>query len=221
MVPLAPTPNLMLGLPDRLAYSPVRQALGGDSAAEVGGYCGPNLTRCLTRHSPERSILHMPSQVQAMRKRTTSRVERARLQLMADHYKVELGRAIKRRREELGLTQKDLAELTHYKEAQTVSRWERGENSPGDLEVVARALQWSLADLVAGIDPPNRRTARRFGIAVEPPTDLPGGLEDLVSGLAEQVRLLRAETAARDAEVLKRIDEALRSTQRSQGQPPQ
>src|SRR5258708_4661954 len=92
--------------------------------------------------------------------RTTNRVERARLRLMADHYKVELGQVIKRR-------QKDLAERTHYKEAQTVSRWERGENSPGDLEVVAMALEWSLAELVAGIEPPNRRTARQFGIPDE------------------------------------------------------
>lgn len=106
----------------------------------------------------------MPSQALAIKKRTTSRAQRANVLLMAVRYKAELGQAIARRRKELGLTQKDLAELTHYKEAQTVSRWERGENLPGDLEVVATALQWTLPELMAGIVPPDRRTARKLGI---------------------------------------------------------
>lgn len=106
----------------------------------------------------------VPSQALAIKKRTTSRAQRANVLLMAVRYKAELGQAIARRRKELGLTQKDLAELTHYKEAQTVSRWERGENLPGDLEVVATALQWTLPELMAGIVPPDRRTARKLGI---------------------------------------------------------
>jgi transcriptional regulator with XRE-family HTH domain len=88
---------------------------------------------------------------------------------MAEHYKVELGRRIKTRREELGMTQKDLADATHYKEAQSVSRWERGENVPADLDTVAAALDWTLADLVTGVDPPNRRVARQFGLAAATP----------------------------------------------------
>lgn len=96
--------------------------------------------------------------------RTTSRVERVRLLLMAERYKVELGRAIAARRKHLGMTQKDLADATHYKEAQTVSRWERGENLPADLEVVAKALDWSISDLVAGIEAPDGRAARYLGL---------------------------------------------------------
>jgi transcriptional regulator with XRE-family HTH domain len=78
---------------------------------------------------------------------------------MAERYKVELGRAIAKRRRDLGLTQKELADATHYKEGQTVSRWERGENLPGDLDVIARALGWTLEELTAGIEAPNRRVA--------------------------------------------------------------
>jgi transcriptional regulator with XRE-family HTH domain len=46
-------------------------------------------------------------------------------------------------------------------------------------------------------------------------------IESLVSGLDEQMRLLRAEQAADVAEVLKRIDEALPPRGRSQDQPPE
>jgi transcriptional regulator with XRE-family HTH domain len=98
--------------------------------------------------------------------RTTSRVERVRLLLMVERYKVELGQAIKRRREELGMTQGDLAKLTHYKDGQTVSRWERGENVPSDLDAVAGALEWTLADMVADIEPPNQIVARKLGIVM-------------------------------------------------------
>ena len=118
---------------------------------------------------------------------------------MASHYKVELGQAIRGRREELGLTQKDLAELTHYTEAQTVSRWERGENLPSDLETVASALQWTLADLVAGIQPADRRTARRFGQAPEPSRSQ---LDRIEQQLSEIHDLLLGDGAASVEEVL-------------------
>jgi transcriptional regulator with XRE-family HTH domain len=44
-------------------------------------------------------------------------------------------------------------------------------------------------------------------------------LNELVAGLDEQLRLLRGETAARDAEVLKRLDEGLPPNRATQ--PPQ
>lgn len=119
----------------------------------------------------------MPSQAIATHVRTTNRVERARLLLMSTRYKAELGAAIKKRRLELGLTQKALAELTHHQESQTVSRWERGENLPSDLEVVATALRWTLPEMMAGIVPPDRRAARRLGIA-DPPEGTPDPFGD-------------------------------------------
>ena len=125
---------------------------------------------------------------------------------MAEHYRVELGQAIKRRREELGLTQKQLAERTHHQEAQTVSRWERGENTPADIEIVAAALEWTIPELVAGIQPPDARSARRLGhVPQHQPTQLdrieakldqlyqlftgdqPDAPEEVLAGLADRV----------------------------------
>lgn len=87
---------------------------------------------------------------------------------MAEAYKLQIGQNIARRRKELGLTQKDLADATHYKEAQTVSRWERGQNLPSDLDPIAKALKWTLAEMAAGVEPPNLRVARQLGIATAP-----------------------------------------------------
>lgn len=133
-------------------------------------------------------MLAVPSQAQPMKMRTTSRVERARLLLMAENYKVQLGLAIAARRNELGMTQKDLADATHYKEAQSVSRWERGETVPGDLDVVAAALQWTVAELVAGIEPPNRKVARQLGMVAGEE-----GTPDLIRTFEPPDRLARIE----------------------------
>jgi transcriptional regulator with XRE-family HTH domain len=98
--------------------------------------------------------------------RTTSRIDRVRLLLMVERYKVELGQAIQRRRVELGMTQGELAKLTHYKDGKTVSRWETGANMPSNLDAVAAALEWTLPEMVAGIVPPNRSVARKLGIVM-------------------------------------------------------
>jgi transcriptional regulator with XRE-family HTH domain len=81
---------------------------------------------------------------------------------MAAVYKEELGRQIKRRREELGLTQRELADLAHVKEATTVSRWERGERGPTDLEAVASALQTSASQMLSELSPLNQRERREL-----------------------------------------------------------
>lgn len=140
--------------------------------------------------------------------RTTSRSARANLVLMSVRYRAELGQAIQRRRKELGLTQKDLADRTHYREAQAVSRWERGENLPRDLEIVAIALDWTLAELVAGIEPPDRRVARRLGIA-PPSEDAPrraghfderlDAIQRTLDQILELLQLLTGETPADEA----------------------
>lgn len=150
-----------------------------------------------------------------MRMRTTSNVERARLRLVAEHYKLEVGQAIRKRRLELGLTQKELADLTHYKEPQSVSRWERGENLPGDLTIIATALKLTLAELVANIEPPDRRTARKFGRATKPEPSQLDRIEEMVSAIDERLRVMQARAATRDAEVLARIDEALQASLQS------
>ena len=69
----------------------------------------------------------MPSQASATKMRTTSRVEHVRLLLMAERHAL------------------------HYKDGQTVSRWETGAHMPANLDAVAAALKWTLAEMVAGI----------------------------------------------------------------------
>jgi transcriptional regulator with XRE-family HTH domain len=86
--------------------------------------------------------------------------------IVAVRYKTQLGEAIKRRREELGMTQKDLADAANIAEPQTVSRWERGQNLPSDMERVAEALQTTIEDLMRGIKPPDRRTARKLSLSI-------------------------------------------------------
>jgi transcriptional regulator with XRE-family HTH domain len=82
---------------------------------------------------------------------------------MVLRYKEQLGAAMRARRDELGMTQKQVASAAHVEDAQTVSRWERGQNLPSDLEAVAGALKWTVAELMAGIQAPPR-VARKLDI---------------------------------------------------------
>lgn len=76
-------------------------------------------------------------------------------------YKQQLGDVIRQMREDLGLTQKQLAERAHVQESQTVSRWERGERAPQDLEAVAVALGTTAAEMLKRLEPTG---ATRAGI---------------------------------------------------------
>lgn len=107
-------------------------------------------------------MLFLLSQDPFTAKPTTNRVQSARFALVAALYKEQIGAAIKRRRKELDLTQKQLADLAHVEEGQTVSRWERGVNSPTDLEAVAGALQTTVHELLAGLDPIPQAQRRRM-----------------------------------------------------------
>ncbi len=102
----------------------------------------------------------MLSQARTSCEATTTRGQRARFELVAVLYKEQLGRAIKRRREALGLTQRQLADLVNVEEAQTVSRWERGLNSPTDLEAVAAGLQTTASVILKELDPAGPRHGR-------------------------------------------------------------
>jgi transcriptional regulator with XRE-family HTH domain len=64
------------------------------------------------------------------------------MQLKTDNYinTVELGRAIKRRREELGLSLRDVADKTNVS-ASTLSRIENGTGKP-DADNIARLTNW-------------------------------------------------------------------------------
>lgn len=97
-----------------------------------------------------------------MDKPTTNRADRARFALVAALYKQQLGEVIRERRESLGLTQKDLAQRANVEEAQTVSRWERGLNSPTDLDAVARALDTTAEELLRQLKPIGQKERRRL-----------------------------------------------------------
>lgn len=127
---------------------------------------------------------------------------------MAD---LERGERIKELREELHLTQPTVAErvgvtLRAYQE------WEAG-----------GGIAWENA----------KRLARVLGVTPDyimsgdpvPRVTLDGSqldrIESAVSDLDEQIRLFRVEAAARDMEVLKRLDEALAPRRRPRPQPPE
>lgn len=121
-------------------------------------------------------------------KPTTNSAERARFALVAALYKQQLGELIRERREVLGLTQKELADRANVEEPQTVSRWERGLNSPTDLEAVARALDTTAADLLSHLRPVTHKERRRLV-----PGDVPTQLDRIEAKLDELLSRLPAD----------------------------
>lgn len=133
---------------------------------------------------------------------------------MAVRYKEQLGAAIRERREGLGITQKELAEAACVKEPQTVSRWERGETAPSDLEAVAAALQCSIAELMAGIEPPSRRAARKLNLVV---ADSPETQLDQIQAAVEEIkRLLTADGSA----WIQSVEDLVAQVRSASGSPP-
>jgi transcriptional regulator with XRE-family HTH domain len=132
------------------------------------------------------------------------------LRLVTAHEDAEakrIGKLIAQLRLKQGWSQQDLAaELEMH--VSTVSRWEVGkhEGYAKNVRKLAKALKVKPSVL--------RPTEPEF----ETQLDRVAGQ---LSELDEQVRLMRAEIAARDAEVLKRLDEGLPPTRRTRRQPPQ
>jgi transcriptional regulator with XRE-family HTH domain len=104
-------------------------------------------------------------------------------------YKHQLGALIRRTREELGMTQKQLADAAHVAESQTVSRWERGERAPQDLEAVAAALQTTAAAMLRQLEPIGQRDRRSMN--AEPGSQL-DRIERSLIQLAERLGRLEA-----------------------------
>lgn len=151
---------------------------------------------------------------------TTNRAQRATFALMALRYKQQLGAAIRARRLELGMSQKDLAAATHVKEPQTISRWERGETVPSDLDAVARALKTTISELHAGIRPP-KRVAHKLDIAPVPEAAQLQRIEDMLSQLVEEQAAFRVEVAQGVLAMTKRLDaERPRATRPRRQQQP-
>ena len=122
---------------------------------------------------------------------------------MVLRYREQLGAAMRRRRIELNLKQKDVAAAAHVKEPQTVSRWERGMNTPSDLEAVAAALQWTVGEMMAGIQPPTG-VARKLDITPNDEAPLREQLARMEAKLEEIYNLL-SEAPPTDAEKLRGV----------------
>lgn len=79
---------------------------------------------------------------------TTKDAQAVRLELMAREYVQRIGARMRERREELGLSQREVADqMPGAVTGNDISRWERGEHKPGDerLEKLAEILQTSVA----------------------------------------------------------------------------
>jgi len=100
----------------------------------------------------------------------------------------ELGKAIKRRREELGLSLRDVADVIDVS-ASTLSRIESGKGRP-DADNIARITQW--------LDMPVDRVMRKMGgdVSVEPVVYYPHeATPDIVSAHLRADKNITAETA--------------------------
>lgn len=145
----------------------------------------------------------------------TSRAQRLTFAAMAAGFLERMGERIRQRRDALGLSRADLARLMPGKVNENqIYRWEKGlhQPNPDTLEALARVLQCDVAYLMAPEPEKTETPDLSDGNGLEHRI---ARLSELVSGLDEQLRLLRAETAARDAEVLKRLDEGLPPIQES------
>jgi transcriptional regulator with XRE-family HTH domain len=122
---------------------------------------------------------------------------------MAELQEAEIRARIKRARKEAGLAQPAMAELLGVI-PRTVQNYENDHVPWGRIrdiaEITGRSTRWLL----------HGDETQEEG----------GALLAALTEIEDQVRLLRTETAARDAEVLKRLDEGLPPTRQSR-KPPQ
>jgi len=153
-------------------------------------------------------------------KPTTFHAGHARFALVAALYRQQLGEVIKARREDLGLTQKDLADRANVEEPQTVSRWERGINAPTDLEAVARALEWEVDEMLRRLTPLGQKERRQLSPHGPSQLDRIEQMLDkvmLAVGARPQSPAEVAEEAARRKEEKRRADAAARRGKKGSG----
>jgi transcriptional regulator with XRE-family HTH domain len=127
--------------------------------------------------------------------------------------KRRLGEALRRRRQELGLSQGQLARLLPMDsvDGSAISRWERGQVRPRDetIELLAEALETTFAELMAGGSPedPENGVAGRRSLDIrmlEALERIEERLSDIHAAVIEQQQ---ERTALRDA--VERFDQGL------------
>lgn len=143
---------------------------------------------------------------------TTDRLSALRLQLVATEISTRVGKNIRRRREELGLNQRQLAdrivdqnpEKNAAVSNQTVSNWERGVNEPGGYykSALAAALEVDVSYFVR--DEPKSPTPD-----LSKPANGADALADRLDAIQQQVTDQLAEHAAKVQEMLARQDAIL------------
>lgn len=152
----------------------------------------------------------------------TSPAQRLRLQAVAAEFLEQMGARIRERREFLRLSRAEVARRMPGKVNENqVYRWEKGRHQPNPdtLQALASVLECDVAQFMVA-SPDKDATPDPFtnGDDLEL-NDRLTLITEAVAGLDEQIRLLRTELAARDAEVMKRLDEGLPPSQGSQPGP--
>lgn len=159
-----------------------------------------NATCLLTSHlTSDHTDGSMASQAPARRMTTTRDVERLRFAWMARAHVQRIGERIRQRRDELGLTQRELARaMPGATDSQRVSTWERGIHKPhpDHLEALAKVLDVDVAYFYG--DTPAPGTADLMGALVQQEKGdqldrLEKKVDALLSGLNE-ARALQART---------------------------
>jgi putative transcriptional regulator len=85
---------------------------------------------------------------------TTTRTVRVTVRRVEGSYAVRLGERIRQKREALQITQRELADrIGGAVEGTTVSRWERGRNTPSaqSLQAISEALQTTVDELTGDL----------------------------------------------------------------------
>lgn len=150
----------------------------------------------------------------------TDDVRRLRFRLVAAEFLQRMGERIRERRKALGLSRADVARKMPGKVSENqVYRWELGQHQPkpDTLEALAKVLECDVVYFMAP-ELDKRRPPDLHALSGE--SSQLDHIEQTLNHLEEQIRLLRVETAARDVEVLKRLDEGLPPTPQTQQPPP-
>lgn len=126
-----------------------------------------------------------------------------------EQHRLEMGARIKELRAIHGFKQQYIADQIDV-DKRTYQMWQAGQTEPNQehLEKLAALFGVTPTFILRG-ETPDPLSSR---------SDQLDQIEAMLRALDEQVRLMRGETAARDAEVLKRLDEGLPPTHQSR--PP-
>lgn len=138
------------------------------------------------------------------------------MRLMED-YRADVGQRLRALRESRNMSQEDAAHLVGVA-VKTWHNWESGKRSPYESNWQRLADSFEI-----DVQPIRGTPPIPLGLGDDGDVDDPRieKLAEMVIELDEQVRLLRAELAARDAEVLTRIDGVHRAIQDLRPLPPQ